>query len=63
MQTTVKKSIRFTGTGVHSGLPARLTIHPAAANHGIWFRRTDLPGNTMIHLCGSNILSEGGFGM
>ncbi|WP_281825757.1 UDP-3-O-acyl-N-acetylglucosamine deacetylase [Jannaschia rubra] len=48
MQTTVKDVIRFAGTGLHGGLPARLTIHPAPANHGIWFRRTDLDGNTMI---------------
>lgn len=48
MQTTVKSVIRFRGTGLHSGRPARLSIHPAPAHHGIWFRRTDLDGNTMI---------------
>lgn len=48
MQTTVKSIIRLSGTGLHTGQPARLSIHPAAAHHGIWFRRTDLTGNTMI---------------
>ncbi|KIT15828.1 UDP-3-O-acyl-N-acetylglucosamine deacetylase [Jannaschia aquimarina] len=48
MQTTVRNAIRFSGVGLHSGAPARMTIHPAGAHHGIWFRRTDLDGNTMI---------------
>lgn len=48
MQTTIRDIIRFAGRGLHQGRPARLSIHPAAAHHGIWFRRTDLPGNAMI---------------
>jgi UDP-3-O-[3-hydroxymyristoyl] N-acetylglucosamine deacetylase len=41
VQTTLKKPITLTGTGLHSGRPARVTIRPAAAEFGIWFRRTD----------------------
>ncbi len=48
MQTTIKSIVRFAGTGLHQGRPARLSIHPAPANHGIWFRRTDIEGNAMI---------------
>jgi UDP-3-O-[3-hydroxymyristoyl] N-acetylglucosamine deacetylase len=48
MQTTVKSVIRLSGIGLHSGRPVRLTIHPAGAHHGIWFRRTDVAGNGMI---------------
>lgn len=49
MQTTVKSPIAFTGCGLHSGKPARLTIRPAMAEHGIWFRRTDIEvGDTMV---------------
>ncbi|CUH39623.1 UDP-3-O-[3-hydroxymyristoyl] N-acetylglucosamine deacetylase [Jannaschia seosinensis] len=48
MQTTVRNIIRFRGTGLHLGRPARLTIHPAPAHHGIWFRRSDIEGNNMI---------------
>jgi UDP-3-O-[3-hydroxymyristoyl] N-acetylglucosamine deacetylase len=44
LQTTLKSSATFIGTGLHSGRPARLAIHPAAADHGIVFRRTDLGG-------------------
>ena len=42
VQTTLRSPITFTGTGLHSGASARLTIHPAPANHGIWFKRTDI---------------------
>ena len=48
MQTTVKNAIHFRGTGIHLGRPARLTIHPSPAHHGIWFRRSDIDGNNMI---------------
>lgn len=42
MQTTLKSQISFRGTGLHSGKPATLTLRPASAEHGIWFRRTDI---------------------
>ena len=49
MQHTAKSSIRFTGTGLHSGKPVHMTVHPASADYGIWFRRTDiLIGDAMI---------------
>ena len=44
MQATLATTARFTGAGLHSGAPVRLTINPAAAGHGIVFRRTDLGG-------------------
>ena len=40
-QRTVKAAIDCVGIGVHSGRKARLVIRPAAADHGIVFRRTD----------------------
>lgn len=42
MQTTIKSPVAFEGTGLHSGKPARLVILPASAEHGIWFRRSDI---------------------
>lgn len=48
MQTTVKSPISFTGTGLHSGKPATLTIRPAMAEHGIWFARRDVLGDALI---------------
>lgn len=48
MQTTIKFPVTFTGVGLHSGAPVRLTIRPASAEYGIWFRRTDLDGDNLI---------------
>lgn len=42
MQTTIKSPISFSGCGLHTGRFATLTIRPAAAEHGIWFSRTDV---------------------
>ena len=42
MQTTIRSAVTFQGVGLHSGAPVRMTIHPASANYGIWFRRTDI---------------------
>ncbi|TCO72948.1 UDP-3-O-acyl-N-acetylglucosamine deacetylase [Rhodovulum euryhalinum] len=44
MQTTLKSPISFSGTGLHTGRAVRMTVHPASAEYGIWFRRTDLDG-------------------
>ncbi|PYE82514.1 UDP-3-O-acyl-N-acetylglucosamine deacetylase [Pseudoroseicyclus aestuarii] len=41
MQTTLSQKTSFAGTGLHSGRPARVTLHPAPADHGIVFRRSD----------------------
>lgn len=43
-QRTLAKSISVTGVGLHSGERVRLTLHPAAENSGIVFRRSDLSG-------------------
>ena len=44
LQRTLAKSINVTGVGLHSGERVALTLHPAAENSGIAFRRTDLSG-------------------
>lgn len=41
-QRTVARTIRHKGIGLHSGRDVQLEIHPAAANTGIRFVRTDL---------------------
>ena len=49
MQNTVKSAVTFKGLGLHMGKPVRMTVRPASADHGIWFRRTDLAsGDTLI---------------
>ncbi len=44
MQTTVQSAVGFDGVGLHYGMPVRVTVRPAAASHGIVFRRTDVGG-------------------
>jgi UDP-3-O-[3-hydroxymyristoyl] N-acetylglucosamine deacetylase len=41
-QSTLKSSIDCVGIGLHSGRRVQMALRPAAANHGIVFRRTDL---------------------
>ncbi|MCR9125254.1 MAG: UDP-3-O-acyl-N-acetylglucosamine deacetylase [Rhodobacteraceae bacterium] len=49
MQTTVKSAIVFEGIGLHTGRSARVVVRPASAEHGIWFRRTDIAlGDTLV---------------
>lgn len=49
VQTTMRSAVSFEGVGLHSGKPACLTLRPASAEHGIWFKRTDISlGDTLI---------------
>lgn len=48
MQNTLATPATFTGLGLHTGQPVRMTVRPAPADHGIWFRRTDLPGRPLV---------------
>lgn len=43
LQTTIAAAMSFHGAGLHSGEPARVTVRPAPAGHGLVFRRTDAP--------------------
>jgi UDP-3-O-[3-hydroxymyristoyl] N-acetylglucosamine deacetylase len=42
VQKAIANKITMIGKGVHSGKPARLIVHPASAEYGIWFRRVDV---------------------
>ncbi|NRB20725.1 MAG: UDP-3-O-acyl-N-acetylglucosamine deacetylase [Rhodobacteraceae bacterium] len=49
MQNTLKTSVTIEGVGLHSGHPVKMVLKPAAAGHGISFKRTDIAlGNTVI---------------
>ncbi|OYU39733.1 MAG: UDP-3-O-[3-hydroxymyristoyl] N-acetylglucosamine deacetylase [Pseudorhodobacter sp. PARRP1] len=48
MQYTLKTTAVFTGFGLHSGAAVTMKVHPAAAGHGIWFRRSDVTGDALI---------------
>lgn len=47
-QRTIKKPATCSGLGVHSGKRVNLTIKPTDANHGIKFKRIDLPNAPLI---------------
>jgi UDP-3-O-[3-hydroxymyristoyl] N-acetylglucosamine deacetylase len=42
VQTTIGQTVSLTGKGLHTARAVRLTLSPAAAGHGIVFRRTDV---------------------
>ncbi len=48
MQTTLKSTVSFTGTGLHTGRAVRVTVNPASAEYGIWFKRTDVTDRNPI---------------
>jgi len=47
-QKTIAQNVALSGIGVHSGKKTNITIKPARENHGIKFRRVDLPGTQDI---------------
>jgi len=48
MQTTIQQTVSISGNGLHTGKQVTLTFHPADANSGICFRRTDLKEKPII---------------
>ncbi len=43
-QRTLKSAINCTGISLHSGIKVSMTLKPAAPDHGIVFKRTDIAG-------------------
>ncbi len=43
-QQTLNSSISFSGKGLHTGAIVEMSVHPAAADSGIIFRRVDIEG-------------------
>lgn len=47
-QRTIKKTVSFSGTGLHTGNPSTITFRAAPANYGYKFVRTDLEEHVEI---------------
>jgi UDP-3-O-[3-hydroxymyristoyl] N-acetylglucosamine deacetylase len=47
-QKTIARPITVTDIGLHSGQPVTMSLHPASANQGLRFIRTDLPGRPQV---------------
>ncbi|TVQ53511.1 MAG: UDP-3-O-acyl-N-acetylglucosamine deacetylase [Rhodobacteraceae bacterium] len=50
MQKTLRRSVFFSGTGLHSGRPVRMALRPAPAGHGVRFCRIDVADRDQIVL-------------
>ena len=48
MQATLRRSVRLSGVGLHTGKRVNVTVGPQAAHMGLWFARTDLPDAALI---------------
>ena len=55
-QKTLASDVQITGVGLHSGAWSRLTIHPAPADTGIVFRRTDLCQGATVRAVAANVV-------
>ena len=56
-QKTLLEKISFQGVGLHSGIKTEVSVLPAAENHGIVFKRTDLGKNNIIQANFENVSS------
>lgn len=56
-QKSLRSSVSLDGLGVHSGKPARVTIHPAEAGAGVSLMRGDAAGEPMAQAHWSNVCS------
>lgn len=52
---TISTSISLSGRGLHTGKNVTVTFNPAPEHTGILFRRTDLPGQPMVHALATNV--------
>ena len=54
-QKTIKQEIHFKGVGLHNGKEVNMKLVPAAPNHGIVFKRTDLKTKNLIPAIFDNV--------
>lgn len=54
-QTTLARSVSYSGIGLHAAEEVHMVMCPAAANTGIVFIRTDLPGRPSVKAHLSNV--------
>lgn len=47
-QRTIATDVRCSGIGLHSGVPVTVHLKPAPENHGVTFRRVDVPRSREI---------------
>lgn len=55
LQKTLRKKTVVHGHGIHSGDPCTLTFKPAPTNTGVYFIRSDLPGNPFLKVSAKSV--------
>jgi UDP-3-O-[3-hydroxymyristoyl] N-acetylglucosamine deacetylase/3-hydroxyacyl-[acyl-carrier-protein] dehydratase len=55
-QKTILHEVKISGKGLHTGLIVNMTLKPAPENHGIIFKRTDLPEQPEIEAIVTNVV-------
>lgn len=55
-QHTIKKSVKLSGVGLHTGTPVNIEFKPAPINHGIKFQRIDLEDKPLIDADVDNVI-------
>ncbi len=55
-QRTLAKPVSFSGHGIHTGIPSKITIKPAPEGHGIKFKRIDLEGQPEVEALAENVV-------
>ena len=56
MQKTITKPVSISGRGLHTGLDVNVDFKPAPENHGIVFKRIDLPGQPLVRALVDNVV-------
>jgi len=59
-QKTIKKSVKFTGRGLHTGTEVVLTLQPASENYGFQFIRNDLNDSPVVRALAENVVETSG---
>ncbi len=59
LQKTIKSKAKVEGVGLHSGKKCSLSFSPAPANTGVYFIRSDLPGNPSLQVHANNVTATG----
>jgi UDP-3-O-[3-hydroxymyristoyl] N-acetylglucosamine deacetylase/3-hydroxyacyl-[acyl-carrier-protein] dehydratase len=54
-QRTLGGSFTIAGKGLHTGVNVTMSFHPAPEDHGVKFRRVDLPGMPVIEADADNV--------
>ena len=52
--STLKKQVKISGVGIHSGKPVNIVVKPGA-ERGIFFKRVDMPGTGLIAATYDNV--------